>query len=117
MRNEGGKFLPRLEIRLTEIGRRTAILVGTGAFAISVLIGVFSDGDLVMVSLKGLAACLIFGTGGLLIGNLVEAYIVQAARREVARRAVEKQLAAELAAQREESVRREKAVAAAEAAE
>lgn len=87
------------ETRLTEIGRRIAILTGTGAFTVSVLIGIFTDGDLVMVSIYGLVAALIFGVGGLLIGNLTENYIVRAAKREVTRRAIEKQLAKELSEQ------------------
>ncbi len=83
---------------MTEIGRRTAILVGTGAFAISVLAGVLYGGDLMMASIKGLAAGVVFGAGGLLIGNLIEGYILQAARREAAQRALERELAREMAA-------------------
>ena len=86
---------------MTEIGRRIAILAGTGAFTISVLIGIFADGDLVMVLIYGLVAGLIFGIGGLLIGNLTESYIVQAAKREVTRSAIERQLAEELKQQKE----------------
>jgi len=86
---------------LTEIGRRIAILAGTGAFTVSVLIGIFTDGDLVMVSIYGLIAALIFGIGGLLIGNMTENYIVQAAKREVTRRAIERQIAQELSGQNE----------------
>ena len=89
------------EARLTEIGRRIAILAGTGAFTVSVLIGIFTDGDLVMVSIYGLIAALIFGIGGLLIGNMTENYIVQAAKREVTRRAIERQIAQELSGQNE----------------
>ena len=86
---------------MTEIGRRAAILAGTGAFAISALIGIFTNGDLIMVSILGLVAGIIFGLGGLLVGNLIDSYIVQAAKREVARRVIERQLAAELHAQAE----------------
>jgi hypothetical protein len=88
-----------MEADLTEIGRRIAILAGTGAFTICVLIGIFTNGDLVMVFIYGLVAALIFGIGGLLIGNLTESYIVRAARREVTRRAIEHQLAKELSEQ------------------
>lgn len=81
---------------MTEIGRRTAILVGTGAFAISVLLGIFYGGDLVMVSIRGLAAGLLFGAGGLLVGNLADGYVNEAAKREFARRTLERELRREL---------------------
>ena len=94
---------------MTEIGRRTAILSGTIAFAMSVLVGIFY-GDLVKVCLLALAAGLIFGTGGMLIGNLIDGYIIAAAKRELARQALEKELRMELAASEAEKEINEAAV-------
>jgi hypothetical protein len=81
---------------LSEIGRRVAIIFGGSAFTISVLIGVISNGDLMYTCVLGLLAGIFFGTGGLLIGNLAEKYVYQAAQREVTRRAMEQKIAQEL---------------------
>jgi len=87
---------------VTEIGRRTALIAGTTAFALSTLAGIFTGGDLLMSTVIGLAAGLIFGAGGLLIGNLIENYTYRAAKRELARQTLERELEAEI---RAESVR------------
>ncbi len=83
---------------MTEIGRRLAILTGTLALVISVLFGVYYGGQLILVCLRGLLAGIIFGTGGMLIGNLIEGYVKRAAKREVVRRALEKEVAEEIMA-------------------
>ena len=99
------------EAGVTEIGRRTAMLVGTGALAISVLVGLCYGGDLVIVCINGLAAGLFFGLGGLLIGNLIESYVFRAARRELERQALMRELQREL----KESGQKDKAAGTKEA--
>lgn len=49
----------------------------------------------------GLITGVIFGAGGLLVGNLAERYVYQAAQREIARRTMERKIAEELVAQDE----------------
>jgi hypothetical protein len=92
-------ILMNLEACVTEIGRRTALIAGVTAFAISTLAGVFTGGDMFMSAMIGMAAGLIFGGGGLLIGNLIENYTFRAAKRELARQALERELEAEIRAQ------------------
>lgn len=96
---------------MTEIGRRTAMLVGTGALAICVLVGLYYGGDIVTVCINGLAAGMVFGLGGLLIGNLIESYVYRAARRELERQALMRELQKEL----RESEQKEKAAGTKEA--
>jgi hypothetical protein len=67
---------------------------------INVLVGLFSRGDIMRVALMGLLGGIIFGIGGLLVGNLLNGYIINAAKREITRRAVERELAEELAERR-----------------
>ncbi len=81
---------------MSEIGRRVAIIFGGSAFTISVLVGVISNGDLMYTCVLGLLAGIFFGTGGLLIGNLAEKYVYQAAQRELTRRAMEQKIAQDL---------------------
>jgi hypothetical protein len=84
---------------VTEFGRRAALMAGSLAFAISFLVGFFADGDLVAVSLRSFAALVIFGIGGMLIGNLAEGYTVQALRREAMRRQVAREIEREMKAE------------------
>jgi len=88
-------------LTLTEIGRRSAILIGTLAFAISAVIGILHDGDMVLVMIRSVGAALIFGAGGLLIGNMTEGYVFNAARRELARQAMEREIRAEMKAEQQ----------------
>jgi hypothetical protein len=88
---------------LTEIGRRGAILAGTLAFAVTMLVGIIADGDLMMASLLALCAGLIFGTGGLLVGNLLESYTTAFSKREYMQRMLERKFARELAAEARKS--------------
>jgi hypothetical protein len=81
---------------VTEIGRRTGLLSGVTAFTVSALIGIFTGGDLFMSLLYSLIAGLIFGVGGVMIGNLFEDYTFRAARRQLARQALERELDNEL---------------------
>jgi hypothetical protein len=76
---------------VTEIGRRTGLFTGVTAFTISALWGIFT-GDMFMSLLYSLVAGIIFGMGGMLIGNLFESYTFRAAKRELTRQAIEREL-------------------------
>lgn len=78
---------------LTEIGRRLGMLFGSAAMLVTILVGLFSHGNIATVAIYGLAAGILFGAGGLLIGSLVQSYIVEAAKKEVERRLLERELA------------------------
>lgn len=77
---------------MTEFGRRGALAAGAAALAATVVFGILMDGDPVYVVLQGVLAAVIFGAGGLLIGNLLQGYILAAARREVVDAAVRKKM-------------------------
>lgn len=86
---------------MTEIGRRVALIFGGAAFTLSVLIGIISGSDLMWTVILGLVAGIVFGAGGLMVGNLAERYVYQAAQREIGRRAMERQIARELIGENE----------------
>lgn len=67
---------------MTEIGRRTGILIGTTAMTATVLVGLLYNGDLAMIGIYGLIAGIMFGIAGLLIGNLIHSYFVSALIKE-----------------------------------
>lgn len=79
---------------MTEIGRRTGIFAGAAAFTLCLLVGLFTNSDLLMSTVFAVIGGLIFGTAGLLIGNLFDGYIAQAFRRELAKQLIEKDIAA-----------------------
>ncbi len=85
---------------MTEIGRRTGLFTGVTAFTISALWGIFT-GDMFMSLLYSLVAGIIFGMGGMLIGNLFESYTYRAAKRELTRHAIERELEAQMRAAEE----------------
>ncbi|HDS29723.1 MAG TPA: hypothetical protein ENN67_01630 [Firmicutes bacterium] len=87
---------------LTEFGRRAAILTGTLAMGIMVINGVLQNSNLLVVILQGVAAALFFGFGGLVVGNMLQSYVLNAARREAARIAIQKELEKEMKKQMEE---------------
>jgi hypothetical protein len=80
-----------------------AILTGTAAMAIVVVIGVLQNARLEIVVIQGLAAAIAFGAGGLIIGNLLQTYVFSAAQREAARLAIRKEIEKEMARQARES--------------
>lgn len=82
---------------MTEIGRKVGIVTAATSFMLVILAGIFSNGDILWTCFIGLITGLVFGGGGLMIGNLTEKYIQQAAQRELARRAMERKIAEELA--------------------
>ncbi len=88
---------------MTEFGRRGAILAGATAMLVVVLIAFFTRGNLVSGVIQGLAAALLFGAGGLLIGNLMHGYVISAAQREATRITMQREIAEELAARSEEA--------------
>ncbi|MFH1675728.1 MAG: hypothetical protein ABIC40_01800 [bacterium] len=87
---------------MTEIGRRTAIITATAAFAIHIVVGAIGGGDIVDVVVKGLLAGIIFGLCGLLVGNLFQTYVFNAANREITIRALERELRAKMRQQERE---------------
>lgn len=91
-----------MENVLTEIGRRLAIFAGTTALTLHVLVGLISNGDIVDVLVRGIIAGIIFGLSGLVVGNLIQGYILNAAKREMTRKALEKELRKKMAAGEEE---------------
>lgn len=82
---------------LTEIGRKIGIISAASSFMLVILAGVFSNSDILWTCIMGVIGGLVFGGGGLMIGNLTEKYVRQAAQRELARRAMERKIMEELA--------------------
>ena len=87
---------------MTEIGRRTAIITATAAFTVHIVVGAIGGGDIVDVVVKGLLAGIIFGLGGLLVGNLFHTYVLNAANREITIKALERELRAKMRQQERE---------------
>jgi len=87
---------------MTEIGRRTAIITASAAFTIHIVVGAIGGGDIVDVVVKALLAGIIFGLGGLLLGNLFHTYVLNAANREATIRTLEKELRAKMRQQERE---------------
>lgn len=75
---------------MTEIGRRTGIFAGATALILCLLVGLFTNSDLLMSTVFAVIGGLIFGTAGLLIGNLFDGYIAQAFRRELSKQLIER---------------------------
>jgi hypothetical protein len=60
--------------------------------AITILVGVVSNGDMARIAIYGLAGGILFGAGGFVIGSLVQSYIMAAAIKEAEKRALDKEL-------------------------
>lgn len=82
---------------MTEIGRKVGIISAASSLMFVILAGVFSNSDILWTCVMGVIGGLVFGGGGLMVGNLTEKYIRLAAQRELARRAMERKIAEELA--------------------
>ena len=72
---------------------------------ITVMVGIFSNGEMARVAIYGLAGGILFGAGGFVIGNLVQSYVLASAMKEAERKALEKELAGKMAAERTQSAR------------
>lgn len=92
---------------LTELGRRGAILIGTMVFAIIVVSGTWNNGDPIKVVIQGLLAGIVFGLGGLIIGNLLNTYLFNAARRQAIRHQMEQEIREQMAQEEAERVESE----------
>jgi hypothetical protein len=67
--------------------------------AITILVGVLSHGNIAYVSIYGLGGGLLFGAGGVVIGNLIHGYVIASAMKEAERLAIERELAKKMAEQ------------------
>jgi len=68
------------------------ILLGSIAMAVTVLVGVLNQGNVALISVYGVAAGLLFGIGGVLIGNLIHGYVIEAAIQEAEEGMMEREL-------------------------
>jgi hypothetical protein len=79
-------------MQLSEFGRRGALLAGSVALSLTVIIGILAGGDLVKTVINGAIAAFIFGLAGFLIGNLFNGYVMGAANREAINLAVQREM-------------------------